>query len=289
MPDVKIEVLAIPPATTVGECPVWDDRTGRLWWVDIQKPALHRSDPATGHTETWMMPAPVGSLGLCRSGHVLLALQSGLHRFDPATAALEFLIDPEPEAPGNRLNDGKVSPDGRFFIGSMDDGPEPKQECAGLYVYSPDHSCRKLVPGLIIANGLAWSPDGRTMWHSDSRHERIWCWDYDPAGCTISGQREIAAPGEAEGKPDGAAMDIEGGYWSAGVSAGVLNRWLPDGTLDRTIKLPVPAPTMPCFGGPGLRTLYVTSLVRPPGHKLDGSLLALDAGVAGVPVARFAD
>lgn len=284
-----MQVLSIPPATTVGESPVWDERIGRLWWVDIKRPALHRSNPANGATETWALPEPVGSLGLCRSGALLLALRTGVHRFEPATGTLDHIIDPEPGQPGNRLNDGKTSPEGRFVFGSMDDGPEPKQPGGGLYSLSPDGACTTLATGLIIANGLAWSPDGRTMWHSDTRHDRIWRWDYDPLTGAVANQHEVAAPGLDRGHPDGAAMDVEGGYWSAGVSAGVLNRWLPDGTLDRSIALPVSAPTMPCFGGPGLRTLYVTSLKRPGCGPQDGSLVMLDVGLAGIPIGLFAD
>ena len=284
-----MKILSIPSASTVGESPVWDEVAARLWWVDIRSPAVHRSDPRTGATETWAMPEPVGSLALCRSGNILVALRSGVHRFTPATGALDCLALPELDRPGNRLNDGKASPEGRFVFGSMDDGPEPKQPTGRLYSLAPDSDCTVLADGLIVPNGLAWSPDGSTMWHSDTRHDRIWCWDYDASSGVISHRREVAAPTSEVGRPDGGAVDAEGGYWSAGVSAGVLNRWLPDGTLDRVVKLPVAAPTMPCFGGPGLRTLYVTSLRRAGCADLDGCLVALDVGVAGTPVGRFAD
>jgi sugar lactone lactonase YvrE len=147
----------------------------------------------------------------------------------------------------------------------------------------------KLCDGLVVSNGLAWSPCGRTLWHSDSRAAVIWTWRYDPATGAITDRREVARPTEALGRPDGAAVDAEGGYWSAGVSAGRLNRWLPDGTLDRVVELPVRAPTMPCFGGEGLRTLFVTSLRPGEAGRLDGRLLALDVGLAGTPVGRFAD
>lgn len=285
----KPRFLDAAPAATVGESPVWDETTGLLWWVDIRAPALHRTDPATGATRSWKLPEPVGSLGLCRSGAVLLALRSGIHRFDPRDGALDLVAAPEAGIPGNRLNDGKVSPEGRFLVGSMDDRPE-KAATAALWRLDPGATaCAKLCDGLVVSNGLAWSPDGRTLWHSDSRAAVIWTWRYDPATGAIADRREVARPTEATGRPDGAAMDAEGGYWSAGVSAGRLNRWLPDGTLDRVVELPVRAPTMPCFGGAGLRALFVTSL-RPAGAgRLDGKLLALDVGVAGAPVGRFAD
>jgi sugar lactone lactonase YvrE len=284
-------ILDSAPRALVGESPVWDEATGRLWWVDIRAPALHRTAPATGVTETWPVPEPVGSLGLCRSGAVLLALRSGIHRFDPRDGALDLVAAPERDRPMNRLNDGKVSPEGRFLVGSMNDRPE-KAATGALWRLDPGaRACALLADGLVVSNGLAWSPDGRTLWHSDSRESVIWTWHYDPATGAIADRREVVRPSAAIGRPDGAAVDAEGGYWSAGVSAGRLNRWLPDGTLDRVIALPVAAPTMPCFGGPGLRTLFVTSL-RPAGaagDEPDGRLLALEPGVAGAPLGRFAD
>jgi sugar lactone lactonase YvrE len=291
----KIESMRRPrildraPRALVGESPVWDATAGLLWWVDIRAPALHRTDPATSRTRTWPLREPVGSLALCRSGALLLALKSGVHRFDPRDGALDLVAAPEPDRPTNRLNDGKASPEGRFLIGSMDDRPE-KGATAALWRLDPGAAaCTKLVDGLVVSNGLAWGPDGRTLWHSDSRASVIWTWRYDPATGAISDRREVARPTEAIGRPDGAATDAEGGYWSAGVSAGRLNRWLPDGTLDRVVELPVRGPTMPCFGGPGLRTLFVTSLQPAGAGPDDGRLLALDVGVAGVPVGRFAD
>lgn len=279
------------PRAQVGESPVWDAASGLLWWVDIRAPALHRTDPRSGSTRSWPLAEPVGSLGLCRSGAVLLALRSGIHRFDPRDGALDLVAAPERDRPMNRLNDGKVSPEGRFLVGSMDDRPE-KQATGALWRLDPGAAaCALLAEGLFVSNGLAWSPDGRTLWHSDSRASVIWTWDYDPASGAIRNRREIARPSADTGRPDGAAVDAEGAYWSAGVSAGRLNRWLPDGTLDRVVELPLRAPTMPCFGGPEMRTLYVTSLRPAAGEPmpLDGALLALDVGVAGVPVARFAD
>jgi sugar lactone lactonase YvrE len=290
----KIECMSTPrllpdaPSALVGESPVWDEALGCLWWVDIRAPALHRTGPGGG-TQSWPLAEPVGSLALCRSGVLLLALKSGIHRFDPRDGALDLLAAPELDRPTNRLNDGKAAPEGRFLVGSMDDRPE-KAATAALWRLDPGATaCVKLADGLTVSNGLAWSPDGRTLWHSDSRASVIWTWRYDPATGAISDRREVARPTEAIGRPDGGAVDAEGGYWSAGVSAGRLNRWLPDGTLDRVVELPVRAPTMPCFGGESLRTLFVTSLRPDSAGPKDGRLLALNVGVAGVPVGRFAD
>jgi sugar lactone lactonase YvrE len=277
------------PRALVGESPTWDERLGCLWWVDVRGPALHRTEPRTGTTQSWPLPEPVGSLALCRSGALVLALKSGLCRFDPQDGVLEPLAAPEPDRPTNRLNDGKTSPEGRFLVGSMDDRPE-KEATGALWRLDPrSTACVKLCDGLVVSNGLAWSPDGRTLWHSDSRASVIWTWRYHPETGGISDRREVARPTPQVGRPDGGAVDAEGGYWSAGVSAGRLNRWLPDGRLDRVVELPVRGPTMPCFGGPGLRTLYVTSLQPEGAGPNDGRILALDVGLAGTPVGLFAD
>ncbi len=276
------------PRATVGESPVWDPETGLVWWVDVRAPCLHRTNPATGHTDTWPMPEPIGSLARCRSGALLLALRSGVVRFDPRDGSMTPFAAPEADRPHNRLNDGKASPCGRFVVGGMDDRAD-KQPTAGLWCLSADGGVTQLAEGLTVANGLAWSPDGRTLWHADSRQCRIWTAPWDQATGTIGARTLVASPDAATGRPDGAAMDAMGGYWSAGVSAGELNRWLADGTLDRVVKVPVQAPTMPCFGGPGLRTVYLTSLRGPDAGPDDGAMVVLDLGVAGAPVGVFAD
>ncbi len=276
----------------LGESPVWSAEEQALYWADIYGPALHRLDPATGATKAWAMPQPIGSFGLRVGGGAVVALKSGFHLFDFESGRLAFLAHPEADKPGNRLNDGKVSPEGRFWAGTMDEATM-KQPNGALYRLDPDGSCHRMADGFIVSNGLAWGPDGRTMFHSDSRGPAIWAWDYDPAAGAISNRREIARPTEAIGRPDGAACDMEGYYWSAGVSAGVLNRWAPDGRLDRQIRVPCPAPTMPCFGGKEMKTIYLTSLrwkmaaERLAAFPLSGGIFALEVEVPGVPVARF--
>jgi sugar lactone lactonase YvrE len=271
----------------VGESPVWDDRRNLLLFEDINAPALFAYDPASGRLQRWDMPAAVGSFGLCEDGRAIVALRTGVHFFDFATGQLEFFVHPEPDKPTNRLNDGKVGPDGRFWVGSMDDRPE-RQPVAALYRIDPDGTSTRMIEGLTVSNGLAWSPDGRTLYHSDSSQRHLSAYDYDLATGGLSNRRVLRTFEEAEGRPDGAAMDAEGYYWSAGVSAGCLNRVAPDGTIERRLALPVRAPTMPCFGGPDLKTLYVTSLTREvDGKTFPGTLLRVECDVAGAPVGRF--
>jgi len=273
----------------VGESPVWDAETGTLVFVDIIAPALYRFHPEGGRLERWEMPEAIGSCGLTTDGRVVVALRTRVALFDPATGRFEDLARPEPDRPGNRLNDGKVGPDGAFWVGSMDDSPE-KGPNAALYRIAPDGAARQITDGLTTSNGLAWTADGRTMFHSDSRQTVLWAWDFDPVTGEATNRRELRRFAEAEGRPDGGAADVPGTYWSAGVSAGCLNRIGADGTLLGRIDLDILAPTMPCFGGEGLRTLYLTSLTTQRGGRSEkGGLYALTdgPGVAGAPVARF--
>src|SRR5262249_26442605 len=169
----------------LGECPVWAAEEQALYWADIIGAALHRLDPAPGQTQTWKMPQSLGSFGLRAAGRAVLALRNGLPLFDSATGRLPFLAHPEPDKPGNRFNDGKVSPDGRFWAGTMDE-ETMKRPLGALYRLDPDGACHRMVEGLIVSNGLAWSDDGRIMFHSDSRGQIIYAYDYDLAAGTIA-------------------------------------------------------------------------------------------------------
>jgi sugar lactone lactonase YvrE len=277
----------------LGECPVWSAREQVLYWVDIRAPALHRLEPGSGALDTWPMPSRIGSFGLRHGGGgAVVALVDGFHLLDFATGDLKFLAGPEHVA-GTRFNDGKVSPDGRFFAGTMDE-EQLARPIAVLYRLDPDGSMHEVVEDLIVSNGLAWSADGRTMFHSDSKAQVVWTYDYDPGSGELGERRVLARPTEEQGRPDGAATDERGYYWSAGISAGVLNRWAPDGSLDRSIPLPCSNPTAPCFGGDDLRTIFVTSLRHDlPQNVLDekplsGGIFAVRVDVPGVPIPGFA-
>jgi sugar lactone lactonase YvrE len=274
----------------LGECPVWAADEQALYWVDIRAPALHRLDPASGATRTWPMPARIGSFGLRESGGAVVTLVDGFYHLEFDTGALSYVAGPVDQPTGTRFNDGKVSPDGRFFAGTMDEATLSRP-VGVLYRLDPDGSLHEVVDGLIASNGLAWTDDGKTMYHSDSKGQVIWAYDYTDG--EIANRRVVARPTEEIGRPDGAAMDVDGYYWSAGISAGVLNRWAPDGHLDRSVPLPCSNPTMPCFGGPDLRTIYVTSLRHDlpadvlAAKPLSGGIFAIEVDVPGVAVARF--
>lgn len=271
----------------VGEGAFWHPGEQALYFVDILAPALFRYDPESRDLKRWDMPSAIGSFGLCPDGRAIVALRTGIHVYDFAKGTFDLVANPEADKPGNRLNDGKVGPDGRFWVGSMDDTPD-KKPVAALYRVDHDGTCTKMLDGLIVSNGLAWSADGRTMFHSDSRGKYVQAFDYDLATGGLSNQRKLLTLEEEDGRPDGAAGDAEGYYWSAGVSAGCLNRIAPDGTIERKLAMPAPSPTMPCFGGPDLKTVFVTSLTTSrTGTEVAGTLLSFRSDIAGAPVAFF--
>ncbi len=276
----------------VGEAPCWDAETGCLVWVDIRAPAVLRLNPRTCELNTWTLPEVVGAMGLAQAGSVVLALKCNLALLDLETGRLTALQSVAGEPEHNRLNDGKVSPSGRWFVfGSMDDRPTDKQPTGSLYVAGHDGSVRRLWQGLTVANGIAFSPDGHTLYFSDSTAGCVFTAAWDEAAGSMAAPALLCSPDEAAGRPDGAAVDSQGGYWSAGVSAGCLNRFAPDGSLLQRLALPCRAPTMPCFAGDALRQVFITSLVRPGWSQLpgqfDGDLLCFTAPLAGLPAARW--
>ncbi|MEL3892061.1 SMP-30/gluconolactonase/LRE family protein [Ferrovibrio sp. MS7] len=267
----------------IGESPVWDEQRQCLWFVDILAPAILRYDWASRSLADSAMPSAVGSIGLASQGELVVALRSGVHLFNPDTGALRFLVQPEPDRPMNRLNDGKVGPDGCFWIGSIHDA-SPRQPTAALYRVTPEGKSQLVLDDLKASNGLAWSPDGGILYHADTRGPYIASYAFDRATGALSERRLLRECDEASGLPDGAAVDAEGCYWSAGVSAGCLNKLAPDGRLLDSIKLPVAAPTMPCFGGPDLRTVFVTSLAK---NAEPGSLISFRVETPGLLSPRF--
>ncbi|HWU61720.1 MAG TPA: SMP-30/gluconolactonase/LRE family protein [Ensifer sp.] len=271
----------------IGESPVWDAERGLIWFVDVIKPAVYSFDVESGSVGTYPMPDAVGSLGLLADGRLIVALRTGLHIFEPRAGQLEFLVHPEPLMTMNRLNDGKVGPDGCFWVGSMHDS-QPRMPTASLYRITPLGDVETVLGGVKVSNGLAWSPDGQTMYHSDSRGPYVRAFDFDYQTGRTSNERVLIALDEERGLPDGAAVDVEGNYWSAGVSAGVLNRFSPDGALIGRVALPALAPTMPCFGGHDMKTLYVTSLTAErDGIRSTGTLLRANVDIAGVEICRM--
>jgi sugar lactone lactonase YvrE len=273
---------------TVGESPTWDDRTGSLWFVDILAPAAFRLGP-DGSIDRYPMPEDIGCLGLCESGRIVVGLRNGVHLLDPETGALTLLCDPDQGRADSRLNDGKVGPDGCFWVGTRDE-TVPQEGNGRLYRVKPDGTFTIIADGLKTSNGLAWSPDGRVMYHSDSSQLFAQAFDFDPAVGIVGGPRHLHDFPADEGRPDGAAMDADGFYWIAGVQSGGVNRLNPQGEVVEIYKTPVKAPTMPCFGGPDLSTIYLTTLTAENnGVQEEGTLLSFEIpGVRGTLASRFA-
>ena len=292
---MSIEITCVADTqSAVGEGAVWDDRAGVLWWVDIPAGLVHRFDPSDGSNVSVAVGEPVGCLAVREVGGLVLATRSGFWVFDPETSARQQLSDPEAHLPQNRFNDGATDAQGRFWAGSMKDGGDP-EAFGALYRLDPDMSVTRWKDGIFTTNGLAFSPDGTRMYFSDSNPgvRTIWVAEYDTDTGRPGAPRVFFDTQGVAGRPDGGTVDADGCYWQAGVSGWQLYRLTPDGWIDQTIDVPVEKPTKPMFGGPGLDTLYFTSI----GVGLDparaqpeaGGLFAVTGlGVTGVPQTRFA-
>jgi sugar lactone lactonase YvrE len=283
--------LVVACADVVGEGPVWVPEEACLYWIDIGGCRLHRYDSGSARHTTVATPARVGSFALRRNGGLVAAMEHDLGWMDPATGAFERIASPEADREGNRYNDGRCDRQGRFFAGSMTlDRSGPK---GVLWRLTGDRRISEAASGVTVANGLAWSPDGRTMYWSDSPSGRVWRFAYDPDDGIAYDRRLWLGPDSAPGRPDGAATDADGCYWSARWQGGRVVRFTPDGRIDREILLPVSRVTMPAFGGSDLKTLYITSAregmseAEVEGEPLAGALFAVDVGVAGLVEPRF--
>ncbi|MFO1304162.1 MAG: SMP-30/gluconolactonase/LRE family protein [Burkholderiales bacterium] len=276
----------------LGESPVWCGREKVLYWVDIDAPSLNRFDPSTGENVEMPMPESIGSFALRKPSGFIVALRSGIW-LARADGKLDRRILDAPYDPSHhRFNDGRCDPAGRFLVGSMNerrDAPSGTLQCIDR-----DGSMREVYRGFTVSNGLAWSPDGRTMYHSDTPAHVVRAFDYDVATGHASHPRVFRQwQGETD-RPDGGAVDSAGNYWSAFFRGGKVVQLSPRG--DTIAEYPVPAmcPTMCAFGGPDLRTLYVTSarggrdaqeLARLP---LSGGIFAMNVDVPGLPEPYFA-
>ncbi|HEX6704358.1 MAG TPA: SMP-30/gluconolactonase/LRE family protein [Albitalea sp.] len=297
-PDAGIRAAVTEPSL-LGESPLWHPREQVLYWCDIPGKRLNRFDPRSGEHTHWDFDAEPGSCAPCLDGTLLLAMRDGLWRFDRASGERLPLAKPPYDPHTERFNDGKCDPQGRFWVGTIHEPREPK---AALYCFEGRELQRK-AEGVTTSNGLAWSPDGRTMYWSDTRAHTVYAFDFDLGTGELSCRRVFASfparqPGQDladyGGRPDGAAVDAEGCYWVAMFEGGRVLRLSPAGEVVREVVLPVQCATMPCFGGADLKTLYVTTSRenRPPAElaqqPLAGCVLALAVDVPGLPVNVFA-
>lgn len=290
---MKIDVL-IDVKPLLGEGPLWDVESERLYFIDSLGRRVFRCTTAGAEVRSWIVPDAIGSMALRRRGGAVVALRSGFHALDFETGETDLLVDPEPDRPSNRLNDGKVDPAGRFVCGSMDAGET--EPTGNLWRLDPDLSVTRLDSGIICSNGPCWSPDGRTLYFADSFSGAISAYDYrESTGAVENKRRFVVADNSRGGAPDGATVDDEGFLWSAMVFDGRIFRYSPDGRVDRVIEMPVVKITSLAFGGANLDELFVTSMAEPPLPKypsdgpLRGSVFRLTGlGARGRPEPRFA-
>ena len=270
----------------LGEGALWCPREQRLWWIDISKPSLWSWRAPTREVEHWALPKPPGSFALRERGGFLFAFRSGLATLEKPGAQLEWLEGLE--LGDERFNDGKTDRAGRFWAGTMD--RKLSSLIGGLYRISGNVEVRAMDKKFVtIANGIGWSPDDRTMYFTDTPSRRIYRYDFDRASGEVSNRRVFVEVEPGHGGPDGMTVDAEGFVWSAQFDRWCVNRYAPDGKLERSVRLPVQRPTTCMFGGADLATLYVTSAsFDVEGQPQAGGVFAFEPGVRGLPEPRFA-
>ena len=278
-----------------GESPVWSVREQALYWVDNVAGKIHRFHPARGTDEVFALPQQeVNCLGLRQDGGLVLTLRQNFAYYHPSTGHLDELMNPEPNRPYDRFNDGKVDRRGRFWAGTMHD-TQWDAPTGSLYRFDPGARVTRVQGDVVCANGLGWSPDNRTFYFGESFRYAIFAYDFDLDTGGLANRRVFTTIDRTGGAfADGLTVDAEGNVWSVHNMAGRVVRYTPRGEITGIVKLPVPQPTSCIFGGPNLDTLYITTsrqgmtaeqLAAAP---LSGSVFAVCPRVAGLPEPYFA-
>ena len=299
MPHQSEVAQLLAGSDVVGESIVWDTERRCLFWVDIIGRAIRHYDPEAGTERRWNLKEFPTSIGLRSDGGAILGLTRRVALWD-FSEELETFAVPEPDQPANRLNEGRVAPDGSFWVGTMQQNFTPDGtpteltgKCGRYYRIDPDGSVTKLSDDLYgITNTMVWLPDGRFV-TADTTENTLYVYDVDPSGKVLKNRSPFSEP-FSRGFPDGSCMDSEGGVWTCRVAGGhSLTRTMPDGHIDRVVELPCSWPTSCTFGGPDLTTLYVTSArftmsaEHLSANPQEGGLFAFDPGVPGTPEPRF--
>jgi sugar lactone lactonase YvrE len=275
----------------LGEGPAWDVQAGVLSFVDIRAGDLHLFHPATASHRTLNLGEPVGCAAPASTNEFIIGLRSGIWTFNLPTQTLTQILRPE-NIPGNRFNDGKCDPRGRFLAGSMDNAE--KENTGSLYSYSADGACRTLLTGLGISNGLTWSPDQKTFYFIDTPTRKVMAYDYNLDTGDISNPRQVVYIPNGMGWPDGMTSDMDCKLWIAMWEGAKLTRWDPaDGQLLDVYPIPALNVSACCFGGPDLTDLYITSARKGMTEKqleqypLSGGLFRLRPDICGAPTFKF--
>lgn len=289
--------LILDAQNATGESPVWSAKEQALYWVDIPAGKLHRWDPADDSSQSWKAPQMLACIARAENGDWIAGMEDGLYRLTEqadGTLSSFALASVEHALPGMRFNDGRCDRQGRFWAGTMLMDMGAGAPVGAMYRYGGGQSeaLTAQLSDFIVPNGLAFSPDGKIMYLSDSHPsvQKIWAFDYDTDSGTPHNRRLFVDMNNYLGRPDGAAVDADGCYWICGNDAGQIHRFTPAGKLDQSLNVPVKKPTMCAFGGPNMDTLYVTS-IRPGGdisdQPLAGGVFALRPGVKGLEEPAF--
>jgi sugar lactone lactonase YvrE len=284
--DEVIHVLAVQDE--LGEGPIWNPVERQLYWVDIEKGCYHFYHPRSGEQGMVQVGEKVGVLAFREKGGMVMATQHGFSFWDPASRMLSRIADPEAEKTTSRFNDGAVDRRGRFWAGTLGD---PYRN--NLYRLDTDLSVHWMDGGVDVSNGIGWSPDNQVMYYTDSSPAKIYRYDFDLESGSIENKKVFIDSSDRPGVPDGLTVDAEGFLWSARWGGWCIERYDPEGKLERVVKMPVEYPTSVMFGGDDLDVLFITSArVEVPPEKrgqrpLDGDLFCLQPGVCGLPEPFF--
>ena len=285
--------LVLDAQAALGEGAIWDADRRFLYWVDILGCQVHIYDPVTRQDQVIDVGQYVGTIVPRRSGGVMLALHHGFASLDLETGQVEIVVEPKESLPGNRFNDGKCDPAGRFWAGTLALDGTPN--VASLYRLDADMSVHKMLGEVTCSNGIVWTLDNRTMYYIDTGLRRVDAFDYDHETGSISGRRAAFEVPTEMGYPDGSTLDSEGMLWVALWQGGAVSRWNPvTGELLQVVKVPAPNVTSCAFSGPNLDQLYITTARNGLGenalaeHPLAGGLFCAEVGVAGLPAVGFA-
>lgn len=244
----------------LGEGPLWSVEEQSLYWVDIHSQRVERFHPASNVHQVFEFDTTITALGFKARGGFVVATARGIGFMQLSSQTLNIVAQPESDKPHNRFNDGAVDSQGRFWAGTMYDGPETNEPTEGrLYRLDLDGSVHIMEIGMTICNGLSWSPDLKTMYFTDTLRRVIYSYDYDAASGAIDHRRVFVDSSSEGGYPDGMTVDSEGGVWSVRWGGWKITRFDPAGKAEREIKLPFECPTSCAFGGEGLTELYITS------------------------------
>ena len=289
--NVREVELVVPAQAELGECPVWDEAAQELLWVDILQGLVHRYEPATGNSSHLAVGQPIGAVAPRVSGGYVLALRDGFAIVEDADQTAHIVAPVELDAPENRMNDGKCDRAGRFWAGTV--SSEADSGAGALYRLDPDYTVTKILEGVTMSNGLAWSPGEDVMYFIDTATQRVDAFDFESVSGRIEHRRPVIEIPVEDGSPDGMTSDVDGNLWIAVYGSSQVRCYAPDGRLEEVVELPVPGVTSCAFGGVDCRDLYITTAPlgvseaeyrERPGT---GGLYRVRPGVKGAPPNSF--